>query len=638
MADPGLGERYLALLAEDRPVEDYEAVLRGAAGAGVEPAEAARVHDLALTVRGLREVDRRRESELTALVETVADLAAHKDVDDVLQAIVRRVRTLLGCDVSYLSLNDDKAGLTYMRVTAGIHSAEFRNVTLGFGEGLGGLVAQTAQPYATSDYFNDPRFEHTGPIDSAVGGEEINAILGVPLLLGRTVIGVLYAANHEKRGFGREDIDLMTSFAAHAAVALDNARMIAETQAVLADLRETGELLQRNVEGVQRAALAHDRLAAVVLQGGGLEEIAAELGEVLEQPVRVLDDQGRTRAESGGGAEPTEEELEQVRQSLQDNRTLITEGLSIAPVWAGGDPLVAVMVRHAVDDVNRRILERAALTSALIMVVQRSVAETESRLRGDLLLDLLVGRAGLGSLTARANLLGVDLSRPHAVLVIDGVDTVIRAAAKDLVAGSGGLAAEVGERLALVLTDTPGLEAGRQLLERVVRTGPGPRRPVGRVVPTIGVAWPVIGVDGVRSGHEEATRCLNALLGLGRRGDVADTAALGFVGLLLGKGDPAAHVRAVLGPVLDYDRQRRTSLTQTVEVWLAQDRHLGRTGEQLHVHPNTVTQRLDRVASLLGPGWQAPDRLLELQLALRLRRVVPQGPPPPEGVEPGESG
>jgi DNA-binding PucR family transcriptional regulator len=41
----------------------------------------------------------------------------------------------------------------------------------------------------------------------------------------------------------------------------------------------------------------------------------------------------------------------------------------------------------------------------------------------------------------------------------------------------------------------------------------------------------------------------------------------------------------------------------------------------LHVHVNTVTQRLDRVAQLLGIDWQKPDRALEVQLALRLHRL-----------------
>lgn len=168
MTEQDFAERFLALLADDRPLSDYEE-LRKEARAD-EQAAADRIHALALRARGLREQDRRREAELSAPFDTVADLAALKDLDDVLEAIVRRVRSLLGCDVSYLSLNDDELGATYMRVTQGIHTEEFRNVRLGFGEGLGGLVAQTARPYMTDDYFVDERFNHTRPIDSAVGG------------------------------------------------------------------------------------------------------------------------------------------------------------------------------------------------------------------------------------------------------------------------------------------------------------------------------------------------------------------------------------------------------------------------------------------------------------------------------------
>ena len=41
----------------------------------------------------------------------------------------------------------------------------------------------------------------------------------------------------------------------------------------------------------------------------------------------------------------------------------------------------------------------------------------------------------------------------------------------------------------------------------------------------------------------------------------------------------------------------------------------------LHVHPNTVSQRLDRVADLLGSDWREPGRALDLQLALRVHRL-----------------
>ena len=49
--------------------------------------------------------------------------------------------------------------------------------------------------------------------------------------------------------------------------------------------------------------------------------------------------------------------------------------------------------------------------------------------------------------------------------------------------------------------------------------------------------------------------------------------------------------------------------------------NLTRAKEVLHVHVNTVVQRLDRIASLLGADWQTPNRALEIQIALRLQQL-----------------
>jgi DNA-binding PucR family transcriptional regulator len=42
----------------------------------------------------------------------------------------------------------------------------------------------------------------------------------------------------------------------------------------------------------------------------------------------------------------------------------------------------------------------------------------------------------------------------------------------------------------------------------------------------------------------------------------------------------------------------------------------------LHLHPNTVGQRLSRIGTLLGPDWAEPARALQIQLALQLRSVI----------------
>lgn len=53
----------------------------------------------------------------------------------------------------------------------------------------------------------------------------------------------------------------------------------------------------------------------------------------------------------------------------------------------------------------------------------------------------------------------------------------------------------------------------------------------------------------------------------------------------------------------------------------ARPQHHARTCAELHVHANTLYQRLERIGQLLGPDWRAPDRALDMQFAPRLHAL-----------------
>jgi DNA-binding PucR family transcriptional regulator len=144
---------------------------------------------------------------------------------------------------------------------------------------------------------------------------------------------------------------------------------------------------------------------------------------------------------------------------------------------------------------------------------------------------------------------------------------------------------------------------------------------------TVGGAGPIHGPTAVSQAYREADRCASALVALGRPGHGASATDLGFVGLLLGsrQGGLDGYVRGVLGPVLDYDTRRGTVLRETLEAYFGCGGSPARAASVLHVHVNTVVQRLERLSSLLGADWQQPERALDLQLALRLYRLGPGG-------------
>jgi DNA-binding PucR family transcriptional regulator len=89
-----------------------------------------------------------------------------------------------------------------------------------------------------------------------------------------------------------------------------------------------------------------------------------------------------------------------------------------------------------------------------------------------------------------------------------------------------------------------------------------------------------------------------------------------------GRNEVSEFVATTLGPLLGHDSSRRGDLTMTLSTYLQESQHHARTCARLHIHANTLYQRLERITALLKESWRQPDRTLELQLALRLRELV----------------
>lgn len=620
---------FVELLYADAPREAYEQVVRDAAasGAGEVELDVLRTErDVALRVRSQRERLRRREAELSALYETAQDLTAIRDVDPILQAIVRRARQLLGADITYLSLNDPERQDSFIRVTDGSVSSTFPSLRLPLGTGLLGLVAQTGVPYATDDYAGDERFVHRQVVDSAVADEGIRAILGVPLLLEGAVVGTLAAGHRSPRPFPPEEVALLQSFAAHASIALENARLFEH-------VRTAGEQLQLDSEAVARAAHAHDRLTRVLLEAGaddhdrvgGLTAVAQVVADVLGGAVWVLEPDGSVAAAAAPAGAPPDVDvaaaLAQVAGTGRAVEVVTAQGtVWLAPAQAGPEHLATLLLHgpDAITAAERRTLERGAMVAALVLLFGRSLAEAEDRVRGEVLVDLLAGSSTLASVRERAHRHGADLGAPHVVVAARALDAAsartLAGRAARLAADHGGLAGRYEGDVVLLL---PGQDAARIAREAHQRLADG-------LVVTLGASGPVGDGAGHRVTWLEARQCLTTLVALGREGEAVDPVGLGLSRLLLGATGPEeldGFVSHTIGAVVAYDARRRTDLLATLEAWYASGCSAAATGRLLHVHTNTVVQRLERVGRLLGDRWRDPERALEIQLALRLSRL-----------------
>ena len=424
----------------------------------------------------------------------------------------------------------------------------------------------------------------------------------MPLVAGDDTLGVLLAADRRPRAFGDRDVELLAGLAAHAALALRTADLFDRERAAAAELRSANEALRAVNESRQRASDLRDVLNDIVIRGEGLAAVVAALERSAGLSVEVRDHHGRTLA-----GEPT------------------AEGGLVVPVdlpsGHGGD-LVAAPTDEA-DEEALRLLRIGATTVAVLMASERSVAEAELRTRGEFVHALLSSDADEASLLRRARAIGVDLHAVTTVAVVD-VEPVGSAAAAAfaarLAAELGGWSAAHADQVVVLLP--AGVDRVRETVTRLSGQD--------GATPTTGLAAGEGGPRGVRSAHEEARQTAALLLALGRAGSAADQRRAGPV--------PLAVQQLGAGRAHDLHRRRRSARSSPTTTSTSatsrrpsrptsqQARHHARTCAALHIHPNTLYQRLDRVTEVLGPRWKEPDRALELQVALRLHRLVADHP------------
>ncbi|GAB3576592.1 GAF domain-containing protein [Amycolatopsis endophytica] len=574
--------------------------------ADLEPADAARVTAGVRRLRATSDRLRRRGQELAALFSSARELAQLRDVDELLARLVERAHDLVGTDVTYLSEFDVGSRELRVRTTLGTVAPTFPGLRVPAGMGLASQVVESRRPCWTARYSAMTQAPHDQGIDETVAAEGLISLLGVPLLAGDEVIGVLFAANRVEHAFSPEEISLLSAFADHAAVVLQTARLLARANAAADETRRAYGELARHVEAMERASEVHGDLTALVLQGGDAADVASALGRALRCRVTLLD-----TARLDGAVR------EAVEQSRRSGRCVAAgAGAFAVAVLAGPALLGALLLEQGTVEfgpVEIRTAERAAQITALLSLKQDAMIEAEQRVRGDLLADLLSTdqdrRDGAG---ARARARGIRLDELHSV-VVAAVPAELRRDAVRALRRAGGLVGEHADRVVMLTGEEDPAAAARAVHADLNRALAAP-------VLTVGAAREA----DLRDQAEAAGACARILPALGVTDAAVTTDEYLPYTALFGPGEArvARFVRSVVGPVLDWDAEHAGTLLPTLAAYLDHRMSPVNTARALHLHKNTVLQRLDRIGELLGEGWQNPDRLFRVTVAVRLARLA----------------
>jgi signal transduction histidine kinase len=206
-----------------------------------------------------------RLDELSLVSRAVLAVSRQMPVHQVLQVIVDSARTLAAARYAALGVPDDGGSFAEF-VVSGLTEAQQRAIgPLPRQHGMLAELLRGARPERLPDITADPRFGGWLPRSHPPMG----AFIGVPVLGGDEVLGIIFAADKAGGGeFTPRDEELLTLFAAHAAIALTNARLHADSRELSA-AQERARLARELHDAVAQklfSVRAHARAAAVVAE------------------------------------------------------------------------------------------------------------------------------------------------------------------------------------------------------------------------------------------------------------------------------------------------------------------------------------------------------------------------------------
>ena len=192
---------------------------------------------------------------LRAVSDAVLAVATEHSVDEVLQRLVERARELARARYAALGIPDGDGGFAEFLV-AGMSDELVASLgPLPRTHGMLGAMLETSEPFRTADIHGDPRFRGWWP----AGHPDMRSFLGVPIVAADGVIGAFYLT--EKLGaedFTADDQELIELLAAHAAIAITNARLLEHS-------RELSAVAERNRLALELHDAVSQKLFSVVL-------------------------------------------------------------------------------------------------------------------------------------------------------------------------------------------------------------------------------------------------------------------------------------------------------------------------------------------------------------------------------------
>lgn len=180
------------------------------------------------------------EEQIQALTKISKAIASDVYLEDILRLIVTVTAEMMGSNICSLLLIDEQKNELVIKATQSVSEEYNKKPPLKLGEGIAGKVAKENKPIVIKDVTKEKEYKHK----DIAKREGLCSLLCVPLAAKGKVIGVINCYTSTPHDFSETEINILTSVANQAAVAIENTELMVKSRVIQEEL-ETRKRIER---------------------------------------------------------------------------------------------------------------------------------------------------------------------------------------------------------------------------------------------------------------------------------------------------------------------------------------------------------------------------------------------------------
>jgi signal transduction protein with GAF and PtsI domain len=180
------------------------------------------------------------EEQIKALAKISKAIVSDLYLEDILRLVVTVTAEVMGSNICSLMLIDERSKELVIRASQSMSEEYNKKPPLKIGEGVAGRVVQENKPIVIKDVTKEKKYRYR----DIAKREGLRSLLCVPLAVKGRVIGVINCYTAALHDFGETEIEVLTSIASQAAVAIENTELMVKSKVIQEEL-ETRKRMER---------------------------------------------------------------------------------------------------------------------------------------------------------------------------------------------------------------------------------------------------------------------------------------------------------------------------------------------------------------------------------------------------------